>query len=197
MPPTTVVIFGASGDLTQRKLVPALYNLCRDGLLTEGFALVGFARRPKSDEQFRDELSAGVASFSRAQPIDAADWGAFAANIRYHQSDFDDPQGYAGLKALLDHIDDERGAPSGGNRLFYLATPPDAYPRIVTQHRAGWAGVAGSVSRKALFIIQCSPAAGRGGRKGRMAGSTGQGSAVGSDVRARHGAVSILPPSRP
>ncbi|MDZ4721157.1 MAG: hypothetical protein SH847_22070 [Roseiflexaceae bacterium] len=141
MLPTTVVIFGASGDLTQRKLVPALYNLCRDGLLPDGFTLVGFARRPKSDAQFRDELSAGVTSFSRSQPINNADWAGFATSIRYHQSDFDDPQGYADLKALLARIDNEHGAPNGGNRLFYLATPPDAYPRIVAQ--LGAAGLSG------------------------------------------------------
>jgi glucose-6-phosphate 1-dehydrogenase len=140
--PCTVVIFGASGDLTQRKLVPALFNLQRDGLLPPGSALVGFARRPKTDDQFRDEMRAGVAVHSRVQPIDDAAWGALAANMRYHAADFDDPEGYAGLGALLDDLDAARGVePGKGNRLFYLATPPDAYPRIVAQ--LGAAGLNG------------------------------------------------------
>jgi glucose-6-phosphate 1-dehydrogenase len=138
--PCTVVIFGASGDLTQRKLVPALYNLRHDGLLPEACALVGFARRTKSDDQFRAEMRAGVAAHSRTQPVDDAEWTAFAANMRYHTADFDDPAGYAGLRDLLDQIDAARGAELGqGNRLFYLATPPEAYPRIVA--RLGEAGL--------------------------------------------------------
>jgi glucose-6-phosphate 1-dehydrogenase len=137
-----VVIFGASGDLTQRKLVPALYNLRHDGLLPDGFALVGFARREKSDEQFRAEMHEGVAAHSRTQPIDEADWAGFAEAIHYHTAAFDDPAGYAGLRTLLDRLDSARGvAPGQGNRLFYLATPPDAYPRIVTQ--LGEAGLNG------------------------------------------------------
>jgi len=139
--PCTVVIFGASGDLTQRKLVPALYNLRRDSLLPDGCALVGFARRAKTDEQFRDEMRAGVADHSRT-PIDAATWDVFAANVRYHQSDFDDLAGYQSLRALLDQLDEAHGvAPGAGNRLFYLATPPEAYPRIVA--RLGEAGLNG------------------------------------------------------
>ncbi|HNP71381.1 MAG TPA: glucose-6-phosphate dehydrogenase [Kouleothrix sp.] len=140
--PCTVVIFGASGDLTQRKLVPALYNLRHDGLLPDGFALVGFARREKSDEQFRAEMHEGVAAHSRTQPIDEAEWASFASSIHYHTASFDDAAGYDGLRALLDRIDAERGvAPGQGNRLFYLATPPDAYPRIVTH--LGAAGLNG------------------------------------------------------
>jgi glucose-6-phosphate 1-dehydrogenase len=130
----TIVIFGASGDLTQRKLVPALFHLWLDGLLPPDFALVGFARRPKSDGQFRQELQAAVAEYGRTQPLDCAAWARFAERVRYHTADFDNPAGYAALRALLDRLDAERGVPAGaGSRLFYLATPPDAYPRIVTQ----------------------------------------------------------------
>src|SRR5215211_2807385 len=100
--PCTIVIFGASGDLTQRKLVPAIYNLRHDGLLPEACALVGFARRSKSDEQFRSEMYAGVTAHSRTQPVDEAEWATFAANVRYYTADFDDPAGYAGLRDLLD-----------------------------------------------------------------------------------------------
>ena len=130
----TVVIFGASGDLTQRKLLPALFNLRHDGLLPNGFTVVGFARRTKTDEQFRAEMLEGVTAHSRTQPIDSAEWEAFAQTLRYHTADFDSPDGYTSLRELLDQIDAERGLePGQGNRLFYLATPPDAYPRIVTR----------------------------------------------------------------
>jgi glucose-6-phosphate 1-dehydrogenase len=132
--PCTVVIFGASGDLTKRKLVPALYNLYRDGLLPQGFSLVGFARRHKSNEQFREEMHEGAIAHSRAKPTDNDEWDAFAANIYYHTADFDNPEGYAGLRDLLGQIDESHGVPKGkGNRLFYMATPPDAYTRIITQ----------------------------------------------------------------
>ncbi len=126
----TVVIFGASGDLTQRKLLPALFNLRHDGLLPNGFTVVGFARRTKTDEQFRAEMLEGVTAHSRTQPIDPAEWEAFAKTLRYHTADFDNPDGYSSLRELLDQIDAERGLePCQGNRLFYLATPPEAYPR--------------------------------------------------------------------
>src|SRR5262249_30095824 len=139
--PCSVVIFGASGDLTQRKLVPALYNLRHDRLLPDGCALVGFARRPKSDAQFRDDMRGGVADHSRSS-IDAAVWEAFAAGARYHKSDLDDRGGYRSLRALLDELDVAQGVARGaGNRLFYLATPPEAYPRIVA--RLGEAGLNG------------------------------------------------------
>jgi glucose-6-phosphate 1-dehydrogenase len=139
--PCTIVIFGASGDLTQRKLVPALYNLRRDRLLPPGCAVVGFARRPKSDEQFAEEMREGVAEHSRTQ-LDAALWSEFGATMHYYQSDFDNAKGYAGLGELLNELEVARGEePGKGNRLFYLATPPEAYPRIVEQ--LGKAGLNG------------------------------------------------------
>lgn len=141
--PCTVVIFGATGDLTQRKLVPAFYNLFLEGSLPMPFTLVGFARRPKDDNQFRNEMHEAVQEFSRIQPIDEAKWNEFVGNIHYHMSTFDDQAGYDGLKELLNKLDDENGLPpEKRNRLFYLATPPDAYPRIVTH--LGQAGLNGS-----------------------------------------------------
>ena len=75
-PPCAMVIFGASGDLTRRKLVPALYNLAHGGLLPEGFVAVGLARKPWTDSSFRDEMSRGVAEFSRLAPLDRSLWGS-------------------------------------------------------------------------------------------------------------------------
>ena len=148
----SVVIFGASGDLTQRKLVPALFNLRHDALLPDNCTLVGFARRAKTDEQFRAEMQAGVMAHSRTQPLDEAEWATFAGNVRYHTADFDDPAGYAGLRELLDQIEAARGVePGQGNRLFYLATPPEAYPRIV--ERLGEAGLNRSSKQSWTRII--------------------------------------------
>jgi glucose-6-phosphate 1-dehydrogenase len=140
--PVTVVIFGASGDLTQRKLVPALYQLYREGLLPSNLRVVGFARRAKSDVQFRDEQYAGVAAHARVQPLDTALWQRFAAGLHYHAASFDDPDGYVDLRERLAQLEAAAGiAPGAGNRLFYLATPPEAYPLIVSQ--LGAAGLSG------------------------------------------------------
>ncbi|MBK9711070.1 MAG: glucose-6-phosphate dehydrogenase [Kouleothrix sp.] len=128
--PCTVVIFGATGDLTHRKLVPALYNLQRERLLPPGFSVVGFARRDWSDEFFRDSLLKDARTFSRSGVQDDL-WQSFAEGAFYIQSSFDDPSGYAALAHKLQQIDEQRG--TAGNRLFYLATPPEAYATIIQQ----------------------------------------------------------------
>jgi glucose-6-phosphate 1-dehydrogenase len=132
--PCTVVIFGASGDLTKRKLLPALYNLAVSRLLPPGASIVGYARRPKTDEQFREEQKANVAEFSRRKPIDEAIWNDFAQGLFYVQSTFEDPKGYEKLKACLDRIDRERG--TKGNRLFYLSVPPSDFDVILERLKA-------------------------------------------------------------
>ena len=103
-----VVIFGASGDLTKRKLLPALYNLAIGRFLSGGFAVVGVARREKSNESFRAEMKEGVSRFSRRKPVDEAVWGDFEKAISYVRGSFEDPKTYADLKAHLDQIDAER-----------------------------------------------------------------------------------------
>jgi glucose-6-phosphate 1-dehydrogenase len=135
-PPCTVVIFGATGDLTHRKLIPALYQLQRERLLPPGFSVVGFARRDWSDDYFRESLLQSARWHARAG-IDDALWQGFAAGCFYIRSAFDDPQGYMALAGRLDQIDAARG--TGGNRLFYLATPPESYAEIV--QRLGEAGL--------------------------------------------------------
>ncbi len=131
--PCSVVIFGASGDLTKRKLIPALYNLAVSRLMPPGASVVGFARRPKSDDEFRGEQKESVAKFSRRKPLDEAVWNDFASGLFYCQGNYDDAAGYEKLKALLDRIDRERG--TRGNRLFYLSVPPSEFAPIVTQLR--------------------------------------------------------------
>lgn len=126
-PPCAFVIFGASGDLTKRKLVPAVYNLALSRLLPSGFGVIGVARRPKPD--FEAELRADVGRFSRRKPIDDATWRDLSAGLRYVQGDFADPATFAKLKAALEELDAQRGTQS--NRVFYLAVGPDQVPAIV------------------------------------------------------------------
>jgi len=126
--PCTIVIFGATGDLTHRKLVPALYNLAADGELPPTVTIVGFARRPKSDDDFRREMEETTRKFSRQNVRDEI-WKPFAQSIFYHQSEFQDEAGYKSLAKRLEKIDKERG--TRGNRLFYLAVAPDQFELIL------------------------------------------------------------------
>src|SRR6188508_2726138 len=139
--PCTMVICGATGDLTERKLGPALYNLLLGGFLPPEFTVVGFARREMSHDAFREHLREGVDRYSRNRPIKESIWESFAQGIQYHHGSFDDPEAWASLSSLLDRIDRDRG--TAGNRLFYLAVPPTLYPMIV--HQLGEAGLADHV----------------------------------------------------
>jgi glucose-6-phosphate 1-dehydrogenase len=127
--PAIVVIFGATGDLTTRKLLPALYNLAYDGELPSQFACVGFARREKDQKQFRDEMKEGLDKFSRHKPVDPDLWSHFSEKLYYHQSEFDDDKGYESLKAFLKELDVMYG--THGNRIFYLSVQPKYFPLIV------------------------------------------------------------------
>jgi glucose-6-phosphate 1-dehydrogenase len=124
----SVVIFGATGDLTMRKLIPALYNIAADGELPPAVSVIGFARRPKTDEEFRKEQEESTKKFSR-QAVRDEIWAGFAEALFYHQSEFHDATGYKSLAERLDKIDKERG--TGGNRLFYLAVAPDQFEPIL------------------------------------------------------------------
>ncbi len=117
-----LVIFGATGDLTARKLIPALYNLAREGQLPGHFACVGFARRSKTHEQFRDEMLQAIQQFSRSKPNDCKLWEIFKEQIFYLQSDFDEDQGYKKLNELLQKLDLQLG--TKGNRVYYLSVQP-------------------------------------------------------------------------
>ncbi|HEV8228505.1 MAG TPA: glucose-6-phosphate dehydrogenase [Candidatus Limnocylindria bacterium] len=142
--PACLVIFGGSGDLTSRKLVPALYNLALQRLLPASFALVGSARRALTTDEFRRELHDAAAEFSRTRPINEEVWATFARNIEYVATP--DERAYDELARVLDRVDGEIGA--NGNRLFYLATPPSVYAPIVRaigahglRGRTGWSRV--------------------------------------------------------
>jgi len=126
--PCTIVIFGATGDLTHRKLIPALYNIAADGDLPSATTVVGFARREKTDEGFREELDETTKKFSR-QGVQDELWKSFAERIFYHRSEFSDDTGYEQLAKRLDEIDAERG--TQGNRLFYLSVSPTEFEGIL------------------------------------------------------------------
>lgn len=131
-----LVIFGATGDLTSRKLVPALYNLVREGELPGHFACVGFARRPNTHEQFRDEMLDAINQFSRTKPVDPLLWKTFREQFFYVQSSFDDDKGYEELNNFLQKLDSQLG--TKGNRVYYLSVQPSFFTPIVeklSQHR--------------------------------------------------------------
>ncbi len=124
--PCILIILGATGDLTARKLVPSLYNLAKEGLLPAKFACVGFARRDWSHEFFREEMHAKVNEHSRLKPVDEKLWETFSSKLYYHQAGFEDDKGYEDLKALLEELDKKHG--TQGNRVFYLSIQPSSFP---------------------------------------------------------------------
>jgi glucose-6-phosphate 1-dehydrogenase len=109
--------------------LPALYNLAREGLLPSHFCCIGFARREKTHEQFRNEMLESINKFSRTKPVDQDIWQFFSDALFYHQSEFHDDSGYEGLKNLLEHLDTKFG--TKGNRVFYLSTQPSFFPLII------------------------------------------------------------------
>jgi len=158
--PTAIVIFGASGDLTHRKLMPALYNLAYGRLLPSRFAVIGVARGEKSDASFRAELREAVSNFSRRKPIDAALWTELEKGISYVRGAVSEPATFQAIREQLD-----RAAPNareGQNRLFYLAVPPNEFgpiveglraAQLVTPPSSGAQGQDGQVSRGSARVI--------------------------------------------
>src|SRR6202453_3439431 len=146
--PTVVVIFGASGDLTKRKLLPALFHLEQSNLLPAEFSVVGVARRPLQDE-FQKDMREGILQFGGVkegeQKLDE-----FMQKVTYHAMNFDDPEGYGKLKTLLEGIDKKQG--TKGNRLFYLATAPEYFADIIEQ--LGAHGMAKPEQGKVHTIIE-------------------------------------------
>jgi glucose-6-phosphate 1-dehydrogenase len=126
--PSCLVIFGASGDLTQRKLVPGLYSLAHDGLLPSGQTIIGFARAPMTDEEFRAAMKEACNEHARTRPVDDAIWESFARGLFYVQGEFADVAAYDRLKAKIEELDQSRG--TGGRRIYYLAVPPSFFATI-------------------------------------------------------------------
>jgi glucose-6-phosphate 1-dehydrogenase len=133
-----VIIFGASGDLTRRKLVPALWSLFQGRTLPEPFAVIGVSRSELSNEAFRARMREGIADFARVQPPSQKVWDRFAQALFYYSGDPADAEIYPGLVEYIRRVEVERGLT--GNRLFYCSTPPSLYPHLVS--RLGEAGLA-------------------------------------------------------
>jgi glucose-6-phosphate 1-dehydrogenase len=123
-----LTIFGASGDLTKRKLIPALYNLALEHRLPERFAVVGYARSEMSHDAFREKMREAVSEFSRTG-INESVWQQFASALYYVSGGYDEPQGYQSLKDFIDGFD--RGSRVLPVRVFYLATPPELYGTVI------------------------------------------------------------------
>jgi glucose-6-phosphate 1-dehydrogenase len=133
--PCSIVIFGASGDLTSRKLIPALYHLYKEKQMPPDFRIVGFARREKTDASWREELRAALDQFSRTKPVDESVWQEFSKHIFYCLGDLTDPAAYKKLAQQLASFGNEKLCK---NLLFYLATMPSQFGEAVEQlHTAG------------------------------------------------------------
>ena len=136
--PCAVILFGASGDLAKRKVIPAMYDLAQHKSLGERYSIIGFARTPMNDDSFRAMTTEAAKTISEVGPIDPVKWNEFASNLYYSPGDYGDQNSYAQLAKRLAEIDAEKTL--GGNQLFYLSTPPEVYPDIVEQ--LGRAGLA-------------------------------------------------------
>ena len=144
--PSVMVLFGATGDLAHRKVVPALYHLWRTNLLPHEFVLLAVGRRPYDDDAFRNDIRSSLDQYSRVLPVDEDAWRTFAERIMYQRLDFADQAGFEGLVSRLEMLDADHG--TRGNRLFYLATQPSQFLEIVGQlgrvgldhekHDGGW-----------------------------------------------------------
>jgi glucose-6-phosphate 1-dehydrogenase len=146
--PCSIVVFGASGDLTRRKLLPALYRLSRGRLLHPMTAITGFARQRKSDEAFRNEVSGAMGAEAAS-----ADWSRFAGSLSYHVGAFEDIDAFLSLRTSLETAERMRGIPA--NRLYYLATPPGTHDTILRNlGRAGLAHAPGAAGPWSRVIVE-------------------------------------------
>jgi len=127
--PVTIVIFGITGDLAARKLVPSLYSLARENHLPSSYNIVGFARRDWSDDHLHEVMREGVDKFSRFDVGTDGLWDSFIQNVTYVQGNFQDPESFVKLDKKLKEFADKKGMPD--NRLYYLSTPPSVYAEII------------------------------------------------------------------
>jgi glucose-6-phosphate 1-dehydrogenase len=129
--PVTVILFGASGDLAKRKVIPAMYDLATHKALGLRYAIVGFSRTAMTDESFRSTIGEAAKTISEVGPIDPTQWNEFAGNLYYSQGDYGKPESFATLAKRLKELSEAKQL--GSNRLFYISTPPEVYPDIVEQ----------------------------------------------------------------
>ena len=123
----TLVIFGGSGDLARRRLIPAVYNLLLDGLLPDKYAVIGLGRKPMTDAEFRNLVREGVIAHSRQALVEDT-WQAFERHLFYIQGENEDAQTYSALRAKAEQIEQTMQLP--GNRIFYLSIPPSSFASV-------------------------------------------------------------------
>jgi glucose-6-phosphate 1-dehydrogenase len=151
--PCVFVIFGASGDLTRRKLLPALYNLALSRLLPAGMSIVGFALTEISENEFREAMHKGVSDFSRSKPIDETVWQDFASRLHYVSGKFEDPSSFTRLAAKLEELDRTNG--TRGNRVYYLAIPPSTFGMVNDNlAKAGLVADPNDPSRSTRIVVE-------------------------------------------
>jgi glucose-6-phosphate 1-dehydrogenase len=148
--PFSLVIFGASGDLAHRKLIPALWSLYAARTLPEPFTIVGTGRTEMSDQAFRDKMREGVRQFARLKVPNDNVWARFASSLVYVPGDPTGPELYGRLRQVLEDVERKRGGPA--NRLYYLSTPPSLYDDIIVQ--LGKAGLAAEEGGWTRIIIE-------------------------------------------
>jgi len=148
--PCAVVIFGASGDLAKRKLIPALYRLVQERLLPAEFAIIGLGRTAMTDDEYRDRMKASVLEFSESKQIDEEVWQSFAQGMKFLPSNIENAECYQALAKMLEEVERERG--TQGNRLFYLSVAPEFYAEAVRQ--LGAAGLTKSEKGWVRVIIE-------------------------------------------
>ncbi len=150
--PCTLVIFGGSGDLAKRRLIPAVYNLLLDGLLPSNYLVLGLGRTPMTDEEFRSTVREGVVTHSRQALIDET-WNTFSEHLFYLSGENDDPQTYARLKERAEEL--ERNFQMPGNRIFYLSIPPSSFTAVCEGlSHSRLAGAPGSRSPHTRIIVE-------------------------------------------
>src|SRR5271169_4438939 len=129
--PCTVVLFGASGDLAKRKVIPAMFDLAIHKALGARYGIIGFSRTAMTDESFRTTIGEAAKTISEVGPIDPQQWNDFAGNLYYSPGDYSKPESFQELAKRIKDISEQKKL--GGNRLFYISTPPEVYPDIVEQ----------------------------------------------------------------
>src|SRR6185312_11123193 len=143
VPPCAIVIFGANGDLTKRKLLPALYRLAYERRIPQSFAVIGNSRTHMSDSEFREKMKESVQQFIEDSPFDESVWNSFEQSLYYIAGDLKDPKCYQAIAAKLSEIENDHQ--TRGNVLFYLSTQPSYYATVVEclgaaglHHGKGW-----------------------------------------------------------
>ena len=145
-----MVIFGANGDLTKRKLVPALYRLAYDRRLSTGFSVIGISRTGMSDDQFREKMREAVLQFAGKDAFDEEVWRSFASGLFYMAGDVNDAKMYQRLGECIEEVSGSRALAKSGNVLFYLATQPSQYEPIA--QGLGKAGLAKAEGWRRLVV---------------------------------------------